>query len=99
VLRTTIRADENTDVEEAVNDLRAQCETAGIGGPIAALVAGQIREVLSSFVTRGKQLASQGSQLTVTREVAGDGYSIRVVFGAGVRRTFWERLIDTLRGK
>jgi hypothetical protein len=98
VLRTTIRADENTDVEQAVGQLRAQCESAGVAGPHIALVAAQTREILGSLVTRGKQLASQGSQLSVTRDLTGDEYAIRLIFGAGLHRSFWQRLLEAVRG-
>jgi hypothetical protein len=98
VFRTTIRADETTDVETAIGDLRVHCEKAGISAPNIGLLLGQTREILGALVSRGKQLSAQGSQLSVTRELSGEGYDIRLVFGAGLpRMSIWKRLLRALR--
>jgi hypothetical protein len=35
----------------------------------------------------------------VTRDLVGEGYSIKVIFREGDRRSFFEKLVDRLRGK
>jgi hypothetical protein len=99
MFRETIRANESTDVDAAAHGLRDRCVAAGIATPIADLVAAQTREVLMPLVSRGKQLAAQGSQLRVMRELTGDQYLVRIVFGAGESRTLWEKIVDRLRGR
>jgi hypothetical protein len=98
VFRATVRANEASDVETTVADLRARCETAGLAGPATEMIVHQARAVLGELVQRGRQLASMGSQLHVSREVAGDGYLIKLVFRAGDRRSSFQRLLDALRG-
>jgi hypothetical protein len=99
MFRETVRANESTDVEAAADRLREQCVAAGITTPMANLIAAQTRELLASLVSRGKQLAAQGSQLRVKRELAGDQYLVRIVFGAGESRRLWEKIFDRLRGR
>ena len=36
--------------------------------------------------------------MEATRELTGDGYFIRLIFREGVRRGFFQRLIDLVRG-
>ncbi len=99
MFRTTVRADQNTDVDAVVRDLRARCEGAGIAPLTLDFLIMQTREILLPLVERGKQLASQGSQISVTRDVVGDGYVVRLEFGAGVKRSFWQRILSGLRGQ
>ena len=93
MFRLKIQADENTDIEATVSSLRAKCKAAGLGEPSIDLIATQIRATLTQLVERGQELSRIGSQINVTREVSGDGYSVRLIFGAGGRRTFIEKLL------
>ncbi len=99
MFRTTIRADENSDADALVASLRGQCERAGMLAPIPELVATQAREVLVPLVERGREVAGLGSQMHVTREISGEGFSIKLVFRANDRRSLWVRLIDAIRGQ
>jgi hypothetical protein len=99
VFRTTVRADETTDIEAVVGDLRAECQRAGMIAPLVSLIEAQTREILAPLIERGRQLAGQGSQINVTRDLTGDGYAVRVVFGAGLRRSFWDKLIGAFGGR
>ena len=98
MFRTTIRADENTDVEAAISDLRNQCERANFASVISELVITQAHDVLASLVERGRELAAMGSQMSVTRDVTGDGVSVKLIFRANDRRSFWRRLVDSILG-
>jgi hypothetical protein len=99
VFRTTVRADETTNIEAVVGDLRAECERAGMIAPLVSLIEAQTREILTPLIERGRQFAGQGSQIQVTRDLTGDGYAVHVVFGAGLRRSFWDKLVDAVRGR
>ena len=97
---TTVRATERTDVEEVVAELRANCKRAGLTPPLIDLITTQFQEVLAQLVQSGKQLASIGSKMNVSREVSGDGYSIKLEFGTGSRQSsFLGRIIGALSGR
>jgi hypothetical protein len=96
---TIVHATERTDVEAEVTALRANCERAGLAPTLIDLLTTQFREVLALLVESGKELASTGSNMNASREVSGDGYSIKLVFGAGSRRSFLLRMIDAFRGQ
>jgi hypothetical protein len=98
VLRETIHANLGTDVDAVVADLRAKCLEAGLSPALTALVSTQADQVLSTLVEQGKRIAAVGSQMEATRDITGDGYSIRLIFSNGVHRTFAQRLFDKLRG-
>ena len=98
MLRETVRANIRTDVEAVVSQLRTKCNDAGIAPGVADLLLTQTRQVLSSLVEQGKRIAAVGSQMEATRELTGDGYSIRLIFREGVRRSFLQRLVDMVRG-
>ena len=99
MFRTTIRADESTDVESAISDLRNQCERANVAPVVSEMIITQVHDVLAPLVERGRQFAEMGSQISVTRDVTGDGVSVKLIFRVNVRRSFFERLIDAIRGQ
>jgi hypothetical protein len=97
---TTVHASERTDVEAAVGDLRANCQRAGLSPALVDSLTNQFREVLAQVVESGQQLASIGSKMNVSRDVSGDGYSVKLVFGTGGQRSsFLGRIVDALRGR
>lgn len=98
MFRDTLHVTTSTDVEATVSHLRAKSADAGIDPTIVDLISNQTRDLLSTLVEQGRRIAAVGSQMEATRELRGDGYSIRLVFREGVRRTFVQRLIDMVRG-
>jgi hypothetical protein len=98
VLRETLHVNTATDVEDVVSRLRAKCAEAGFAPALADLFLNQTREILSALVEQGRRIAAVGSQMEVTRGVVGDGYSVKLIFCEGVRRSLFERLMDRLRG-
>jgi hypothetical protein len=98
VLLETVHANTGTDVEAVVSQLRAKCGHAGLAATDTDLLLMQTRQVLSSLVEQGKRIAAAGSQMEATRDLTGDGYSIRLIFREGIRRSLFQRLIDMLRG-
>jgi hypothetical protein len=98
VFRATVKANESTDVDSEVKHLRQACETAGVAPTAIDLLIYETRQLLTQLVERGKQFSSQGSQIQVTRDVVGDGYAVKLVFGAGIRPSLWERLAKIVRG-
>jgi hypothetical protein len=99
VLRETLHVTTATDVETVVSHLRTKCADAGLAPALADVLLNQTREILSALVEQGRRIAAVGSQMEVTRDLTGDGYSIKVIFREGVRRSFFEKLVDRLRGK
>jgi hypothetical protein len=98
VLRETVHANTRIDVEAVLSQLRAKCADAGLDSADTDLLLNETQQVLSSLIEQGKRIAAFGSQMEVTRELTGNGYSIRLLFREGVRRTFIQRLIDMVRG-
>jgi len=98
MLRETVNVNTGTDVEVVVSRLRTKCADAGLAPLLSDVLLNQTREVLSSLVEQGRRISAVGSQMEVTRDLAGDGYSIRLIFREGVRRSFLQKLIDRFKG-
>lgn len=101
MLRTTLEANETTDVGNAIADLRSQCESASLSPELTDTLILEASGVLIQLVERGKQLVSRGRQMAVTRELSGDGYALKISFsttGAQKRKSFLSRVLDAIRG-
>jgi hypothetical protein len=98
MLRETILATIDTNVERETAKLRERCVAAGLDQPSAELLVRQTAEILSRLVDQGRRIASVGSQMEATRELSGEGYLIRLVFNQGVQKSFLQRFIDRLKG-
>jgi hypothetical protein len=98
VFRATVTADEKTNVDLAVSDLRARCESGGVAPPAVEVVTAQLREILKPLVANGKTLAAQGSQLKVRRDIGADGCDVKLVFSSGIQRAGWRKVLDRLLG-
>ena len=98
MLRETIHASIDTDVERATAQLRERCVLAGLDPPSAELLVGQTAKILSALVEQGRRIASVGSQMEATRELSGEDYHVRLVFSQGKRKGLLERLLEKLRG-
>jgi hypothetical protein len=99
MLRATLNVTTTTDIDAVVSRLRTKCADAGLTPALAELVLDQTREVVSALIEQGRRIAAVGSQMEVTRDLVGEGYSIKVIFQEGVRQGFFEKLFDRLRGK
>jgi hypothetical protein len=99
VLRATINATERTDLRTAENDLRQQCERAGLNDFETAKLVDHTSEVLAQLLERGNELVSIGEQLRVVRTIRVDGHSVKLVlWTTGSRPTLLERLFIYLFG-
>jgi hypothetical protein len=74
VLRATVHATDQTDVDAEVTRLRADCKRSGLPGDTVDLIASQVQETLSDLVARGRELAAMGSQMSVTRGIADQAF-------------------------
>ncbi len=99
MLRETLNVNTGTDVEAVVSRLRDKCIGVHLSQLHSDALLSQTRAVLTSLVEQGKRIAAVGSQMEATRDLTGNGYSIRIIFREGVRRTFIQKLIDRLRGQ
>ena len=99
MLRETLHLDKTTDVEAVIAGLRQKSAESGLSPLMADVLLTQVRELVSSFVEQGKRIAAVGSQLEVTRDLTGEGYSIRIIFREGVRRSIFAKFVDALRGR
>ncbi len=96
MFRTTVTADENTDIDVAVSDLRSRCERNGVAAQAVDALVEQLRSILAPLITNGKVLAAQGSQLSVTRDIGFDGHEVKLIFGAGIPRSGFRKFLDRL---
>jgi hypothetical protein len=100
VFTATIHATEDTHVDDAITGLRTDCERAGLAPAMTELVTTQTKNVLEPLVEKGKELASLGSRMQVTRDISGDAYRVRLVFEAGgIRRSLFSRILDAIRSR
>lgn len=98
MFRTTVSADENTDIDIAVSDLRSRCESNGVAAHAVDALTEQLRSILPPLIRNGKALAAQGSQLSVTRNIGFDGHEVKLIFGAGIPRSGLRKLLDRIFG-
>ena len=98
MFQTTVHADENTDPEIALGQLRARCEAAGVAAPAIEMLTAQLNDILTPLVINGKKLAAQGSQLSVARDIGDEDHKVKLVFGSGTPKSSWRKLLDRLRG-
>jgi hypothetical protein len=98
MLRETIHADVDTNVDREAAGLRERCIAAGLGQPAADLLVNQTADILKALVDQGRRIASVGSQMKATRELSGDGYLIRLEFSQGIPEGLLQRLFKRLRG-
>jgi hypothetical protein len=81
-----------------LSELRTNCARASLEQAKTDLLVAQTRQILVPLIERGRQLAAIGSQMRVVRDVAGEGYSLKIIFGTGHRRGFLQRLLNAIRG-
>ncbi len=87
MFKTTIRANERTDVAELVTGLRLSAERRGVSTIDVALIAASIETTLDNLIARGRDMAASGSTVAAERTLKGPTYEVRLVFGAGERRS------------
>jgi hypothetical protein len=80
MLRISIRATPDTDVDAENEQLRRAAENAGIEPALVEHIAYEVATVVRDFVNRGRELKALGSQFKAERAIRGDGYNIRVSF-------------------
>lgn len=97
MLRVSIRATPDTDVDMETANLRRTAEITGLEPALIDRITHETETVVRSFVDRGRQLRSFGSQLKAERAIRGDGYEIRVNFETVPRVGLLRRVLAALR--
>ncbi|TWI60488.1 hypothetical protein IQ16_07608 [Bradyrhizobium huanghuaihaiense] len=98
MLRETIHATIDTDVEREIAKLRERCVAAGLDALSANLLIAQASDILSALVNQGRRIADVGSQMEAERELSGEGYLVRLVFTQGARKGLVQRLLEKFKG-
>ena len=93
MFRYTIDADPNTNVDVVLTTLVRNSRDAGATEADTTLLAQSTSEVLRALCEQGKQLSALGSQMSVTRDVAGKGFHIRINFRSSRKRGLLARLL------
>ena len=85
MFRARLVASERTNVSAEIAGLCRRAKAKGLSGAQIDEMAALVGEALTTFVERGRALASGGSQMTVDRSIDGSGYSVRIHFETGRR--------------
>jgi len=93
VLRHRIAADEGSDVDSIIADLRSRLDRTNLPFANRALVTAEVAAVLCQFVDDGRKLAAHGSQFRASREIKGDGYAIQIGFTPLAAKGWLSRLL------
>lgn len=80
MLRVSIRATPDTDIEAETENLRQIAAKTGLEPGVIDRIAHETETVVRSFVDQGRQLRSFGSQMKAERVIRGDRCEIRVSF-------------------
>lgn len=86
-------ADESTDAETALADLRDRLERSLVQPERRALVLAEARAVLTEFVANGRKLSALGSQFSATREIKGVEYTVAVAYAPRSSKSWFARLL------
>jgi hypothetical protein len=97
MLRVSIRATPDTDVDAETENLRRTAERTGIEPTLIDGIADEANIVIRDFVNRGRELRALGSQLKAERAIRGDGYEIRVSFDTVPQVSLLGRVLAAFR--
>lgn len=93
MFRHRIAADENTDVDALVADLRLRLDRTQLPPERRALALAEATAVLSEFVVNGRKLAALGSRFSASRVISGEGYAVTLAFSPGASKGWLSRLL------
>jgi hypothetical protein len=97
MLRVSIRATTETDVDAETANLRRAAITSGLEPLLVDRIVDEAHAVTQDFVSRGRELKALGSTLKAERAIKGDGYDVRVSFDTARRPGVLERVLATFR--
>jgi hypothetical protein len=97
MLRVSIRATPDTDVDAETENLRRAAGGAGLAPGLIDLIVNEADTVVRDFVNRGRELKALGSQLKAERTIRGDAYDIRVRFDTVQRSGLMGRVLAAFR--
>ena len=93
MFRHRVVADENTDIDAMLSDVRARLNQSELSETARAFAMAEVAPVLARFVTDGRKLSQHGSQFRASHDVTGDGYAIKVTYAPAVARGWLDRLL------
>ena len=99
MLRTTIRASGETEVDAVLSDLDRRCRRSGLSPDDASRVLQRVADVLTPLVARSRTLGSQGSVMEVRQDIAEEKVSIRIIFRSTPRISLASRIRKLLGGR
>lgn len=97
MLRVSIHATPDTDVEAEIDRLRRVAEKSGLELGLIDRIADEGGGIVRDFVNRGRELKALGSQLNAERAIRGDGYEIRLTFNTAPKPGLLPRVLAALR--
>lgn len=97
MLRVSIRATPETDVDAETDSLRRVAGNVGLEPGLVDRIAYEAGTIVRDFVNRGRELKALGSQLTADRVIRGEGYEIRVSFNTAPKPGLLGRVLAVFR--
>ncbi|KRB14957.1 hypothetical protein ASD99_12080 [Mesorhizobium sp. Root695] len=98
VYRTTLRLSEDVDVEKQIAVLRRDSSRAGLSELVIEEMTDQVRVVVGMAAAQGTKLTAQGSQMSLSRQIRGEGYELQLIYGAGAQTSWLGRFVRALKG-
>lgn len=96
--RTTLRLSEDIDVEKRIAVLRRESSSAGLSEIAIEGMTDQVRAVVSMATAQGTKLTAQGSQMSLSRQIKGEGYELQLIYGTGAQTSWLVRFVRALKG-
>lgn len=97
--RATLELSDNVDIEGKLAALHKDGTRAGLSDSTVAEMMGQVRAVLRVVTERGSNLAAQGSQMSLSRQIKGEQYELQLLYGVGTPKSWLSRIARSLMGQ
>lgn len=96
--RSTLELSDDGDIEGKLVALHREGTRAGLSDSTVAEMMGQVRAVLRVVTEQGSNLAAQGSRMSLSRQIKGEGYELQLLYGAGTPKSWLSRVARSLLG-
>lgn len=93
MLSRTLSVSADTDTDAVVRSLREDAERRGMKPASIEVMVGEVEPLLRMVVASGRAVASTGGQFQAAKEIAGDGFRVRITAKFGPKkRSFFSSL-------
>lgn len=93
MFRYRVTANENTSVEAVIGDVRSRLDQSDLTESARALALAEVSAIAAQFIANGRKLSGLGSQFRASRDITGEGFSIRVAYAPASSKGWLMRLL------